>query len=458
MIRIEMLRNILQSQGKVRVAPSALEPLLIDPNPDVQLLAIDIVANDPVRTSLSARAARAALAKEGDDVASCLGLRLSERSWSAPEAQSAAWRLLQSMSTDPMHQINQARSSSLAAGSVPCDLALVLGVLSSSSEAARKEVATRLADFVATHPSMTPSLAMVVEGNPALAAQWFSLFLPYWRSEADRYLAQSQDFPAAVVFPAYQSATAALGKSALPVDAELLLKVATHHAPFDGDLLSRAIHALSRANDVNARSVSIAAALADFSAQLDRRGIPVSAEQSQAFEALAAHAEELADDSETVAHIWSVVSWLRGHAPDLANELSTAIDARNERLAKALVDRFPAFSLLAEPAACERKAFARQKAAFYLAYSHQDYQGAQALLDPILRCRGAPLNDMAVTLHHLGDDKACVAVLGPLLELAKTPEASMPTAPRRYWDQQRKLARQTRTNLRLCNYPGTLPG
>ena len=153
-----------------------------------------------------------------------------------------------------------------------------------------------------------------------------------------------------------------------------------------------------------------------------------------------------------------MVSWLRAHAPDIAKELSTAIDARNEQLAKALMDRFPAFSLAAEPVACESKAFARQKEAFYLAYSRQDYQGAMALLDPILPCQDAPRNDMAVTLHHLGDDKGCVAILMPLLELAKTPEARMPTVPRRYWDQQRKLARQTRTNLRLCNYPGTLPG
>ena len=293
MIRIEMLRSILQSQGKVKVAPGALDPLLIDPNPDVQLLAIDVIANDPIRTPLSAKAAREALAKEGDDVASCLGLRLSEGSWSAPEAQSAAWRLLQSMSTNPVQQINHTRTNSLGVGSVPCDLAFVLRVLSPSSEAGRKEVTTRLADFVATHPSMTPSLAMAVEGNPALAAQWFGIFLPYWRGESDRYLAQSQDFPAAVVFPAYQSAPAALERSRLPADAELLLKLATHHAPFDGDLLSRAIDALSRANDMHTQSVSIAAVLADFSTQLDRRGISDSGNHIQPFKALAAHVEDL---------------------------------------------------------------------------------------------------------------------------------------------------------------------
>ena len=39
MIRIEMLRTILQSQGKVKVASGALDSLLSDPSPDVQLLA-----------------------------------------------------------------------------------------------------------------------------------------------------------------------------------------------------------------------------------------------------------------------------------------------------------------------------------------------------------------------------------------------------------------------------------
>ena len=152
MIRIEMLRTILQGQGKVKVASSALEPLLSDPNPDVQLLTIDVIANDPLRTPLSAKAARVALAKEGDDVASCLGLRLSERSWSAPDAQGAAWRLLQSMSTNPMSQINHTRTSSLYVASVPCDLTFVLKVLLPSSEAARKDVTTRLADFVGRTP------------------------------------------------------------------------------------------------------------------------------------------------------------------------------------------------------------------------------------------------------------------------------------------------------------------
>jgi hypothetical protein len=76
-----------------------------------------------------------------------------------------------------------------------------------------------------------------------------------------------------------------------------------------------------------------------------------------------------------------------------------------------------------------------------VAYSRQDYHGAKALLEPIRLCQGAPRSDTAVTLHHLGDDEGCVAILMPLLELAKTPEAKMPLSARQYWDQQRKLAK-----------------
>ena len=49
--------------------------------------------------------------------------------------------------------------------------------------------------------------------------------------------------------------------------------------------------------------------------------------------------DDLAHDSETVAHIWLVVSWLRAHAPDIANDMSKAINERNDQLAKALMDR-----------------------------------------------------------------------------------------------------------------------
>ena len=146
--------------------------------------------------------------------------------------------------------------------SVPCDLQFVLRVLLPSSEAGRKEVTTRLADFAATNPSMTPRLAFEVERDPAFAAQWLGIFLPYWRGEADRYLTQSRDFPIGVVFPLYRSATAALERSRLAADAEQLFKVATHHAPFEGDLLSRAIDALSRGGVLHAQSASVATALA----------------------------------------------------------------------------------------------------------------------------------------------------------------------------------------------------
>ena len=297
---------------------------------------------------------------------------------------------------------------------------------------------------------------MEVESDLALAAQWFGVFLPYWRGEADRYLAQGRDFAIGAVFPLYRSAAAALDRSELPADAELLFKVATHHAPFEGDLLGRAIDALNRAGVLHAQSASVAGALSAFSAQVDRQGLPDSG-NDRPFKALVAHVDDLAHDSETVARIWSVISWLRSHAPDIANDLGTAINERNDPLARALLNVFPAFGAIPESEACESKAVARQKEAFYLAYSRQDYHGAKALLEPILSCQSAPRNDMAVTLHHLGDDAACLAVLMPLLELAKTPEASMPAAPRQYWDQQRKLARQTGRTCAFATIRGPCP-
>jgi hypothetical protein len=92
-----------------------------------------------------------------------------------------------------------------------------------------------------------------------------------------------------------------------------------------------------------------------------------------------------------------------------------------------------------------------------MAYSRHDYHGAKALLASILPCQDAPRNDMAVTLHHLGDDEGCVAILMPLLELAKTPESRMPRVPRQYWDQQRKLARQTRRTCDFATIRGPCP-
>lgn len=64
-------------------------------------------------------------------------------------------------------------------------------------------------------------------------------------------------------------------------------------------------------------------------------------------------------------------------------------------------------------------------------------------------------NDLALGLHHLGDDAGCLAVLEPLRELADTDDDA-PSGEPAYDEVRRRLAKATRTNLRLCGKPARL--
>ena len=97
---------------------------------------------------------------------------------------------------------------------------------------------------------------------------------------------------------------------------------------------------------------------------------------------------------------------------------------------------------------------------FKLAYDSRDYGQAHKLLAPLLtRCaktlywyeRYQIINDLAVTLFHLGRKSDCRGVLKPLVELAQTPDDSI-EAPPIEADLLRPFARAARTNLKLCGY------
>jgi len=457
MIRIEMLRIVLQSQGEIRLSPGALEARLKDPIADVQTLALMVLARDPARSPLTAAAARVAFARNKDDVSACLGLQILKDQPPTPESRDGAWRLLGSMATNPMAQINL---SSLTGLNVPwqsCNLTTVLQRLTAVTEADRIDGNRKLTEFLATHPTMEAPLASAVDANPALGAEWSAVFLPYWRRQVSAYLATADAAPIGVLFPRYLSVASALEGSRSSDDAALLLRLATHQAPYDGQLLRRAIEALATSGGLRGQGVAVTSALTQFIAQRARTNGELTTDDADVIKALSNHAADLATDDATIESLWVLFSSLKVKAAPLAGELGGAIEEQNTELSRAMLDRHPGFNQLAEPDACQRSAYRRQEEAFLLAYQRQDYAGARTLLEPIMRCEQSPRNDMAVTLHHLGDDAGCLTVLKPLLSLAKTPESEMPQSPRDYWDRQRRLARQTRTNLRLCGYGGELP-
>ena len=110
--------------------------------------------------------------------------------------------------------------------------------------------------------------------------------------------------------------------------------------------------------------------------------------------------------------------------------------------------------------ACAGKAVATTRKAFKRSYDAQQFQQARALLEPVLSdCArsldwtetGRIRNDLAVTLHKLGDLAACRAVLAPLAEDAALSDAGLREnyAPNDV-DLVMPIVRATRTNLRLC--------
>jgi hypothetical protein len=108
---------------------------------------------------------------------------------------------------------------------------------------------------------------------------------------------------------------------------------------------------------------------------------------------------------------------------------------------------------------CWPKAVRGQRAEFKRAYEKKDFATARDRLDGALKdCkdyidefdRYRMLNDLAITLHHLGDDAGCLKVLEPMAGLAATPDKEYDDDPTLEAEQSKKIGRATRTNQELC--------
>jgi hypothetical protein len=112
------------------------------------------------------------------------------------------------------------------------------------------------------------------------------------------------------------------------------------------------------------------------------------------------------------------------------------------------------------PSGCHPAAVSKTRSQFSRQYKEKQFTEARATLQPLLATCGPWLhwseagrirNDMAVTLHHLGEAEACRAVLQPLVADASRSDAQI----REEWaptdaDVFLPIARATRHNLKLC--------
>jgi len=108
---------------------------------------------------------------------------------------------------------------------------------------------------------------------------------------------------------------------------------------------------------------------------------------------------------------------------------------------------------------CAAAKVKRARDAFKSQYKQKRYGEARATLAPVLaRCKRVldrfelmwVRNDLAVTLHHLGEGAACLEVLDPIRPLGEEPETEVGSTEPAFAEELKRLARATRTNLRLC--------
>jgi hypothetical protein len=111
--------------------------------------------------------------------------------------------------------------------------------------------------------------------------------------------------------------------------------------------------------------------------------------------------------------------------------------------------------------ACTSKGMTASRKKFKLLYDKKEYSSAVQVLSSVLvNCapvlnrfdQGFVRNDLALAQLQSGDPAACLQTLQPLQDLGsmrdeEVRETSEPT----YVDVYLRLARATRTNLRLCN-------
>lgn len=108
---------------------------------------------------------------------------------------------------------------------------------------------------------------------------------------------------------------------------------------------------------------------------------------------------------------------------------------------------------------CAPKKVTAAREAFKAHYKAKRFVEARAALSPVLeRCPRVVdrfelmwlRNDLALTLHHLGDDAKCRELLEPLRELGETPDDEVGATEPSFADELKKLAKATRTNAQLC--------
>lgn len=110
--------------------------------------------------------------------------------------------------------------------------------------------------------------------------------------------------------------------------------------------------------------------------------------------------------------------------------------------------------------ACVSTAVNNTRKQFKQRYDSKQFAEARALLEPVLKdCArsldwiedGRIRNDLAVTLHKLGEIASCQSVLKPLAEdAAMTDKKLRETYPPLEADLYLPVVRATRTNLKLC--------
>lgn len=116
-------------------------------------------------------------------------------------------------------------------------------------------------------------------------------------------------------------------------------------------------------------------------------------------------------------------------------------------------------TFFSQPAACKRRAVNLARASFSALYREKKYAEAKAVLAPLLESCGKTgakfevalwLNDLAITQHHLGDDEGCRKTLEPWRELASADDEDVAMGEPAYEEILRRIAKATRTNLKLC--------
>jgi hypothetical protein len=110
--------------------------------------------------------------------------------------------------------------------------------------------------------------------------------------------------------------------------------------------------------------------------------------------------------------------------------------------------------------ACTSAAMSRTRDEFLALYKRKQYAQAKRKLAPLLSACGPLLyytddadirNDLAVTLHHLGEKAACRKVLEPWRETGEMSDEEVKNYyPPAMVISFQAIAEKTRTNLRLC--------